>query len=957
MSKTVSSPDIAILDFSVMLDMSLADPSISVTNLSTGLVPANLKWVFKVLSPSGTPIHEGSFDAPDIDGTAFSTFNFSGEIPMPFGQLEFSKNSSYSVKVSVQDSDDNVFELSKAASICKPVGNNGKNNFGLADIAIESKCSLGKLYITDQTDLIYKGITGTKVSTEGSLSYPKNESGVAPADVAFTLMPVLLPIQTGGNGYGLYVAHIYQYDLGDYFYVKVRYSFNNKSFPVWCNYDLCPLICEFDKLMVLVDKECDDQLKAGHQKKLALINAKLMKCVIGILQPLCGFDVPKLIEEIKEIGGFTCDCCRPQGISTVGAVTDANISLSVNKLGGDAEMSWTANGDGSFTLNYSDYTYTFSICEDSGSEAFEYKSTTVGYVKDTCLKVNIVTLATEIFTEAQNNQTIINMINSIVNQTQLNCSGIDPKGIYAATCNYTVQLPTGTPGDFVVNVVINGVERTAPDGLLLIQDANIQSWLNTLSLGTFTAVYNVGTNLLTISSTGNTNSVSSIKVEGSASRPRIVSFSNTCGNICTILQNIINYLFSLNMFQVQLGQKINVCSLDGNGQIVATSYEATDSAWNLAAGMAAAICSLADQIGRRGVNATNLKAQFAEFTGGVPVAGDYFLMSKNGILTKIPLEKAALSIFSLLSSDVDVKNKYCEGSLCSSVANCSPVNDLAVSPGDTSAEATWTGVVGAVGYRWSLDGLNYYLVVGTSKTLVGLTAATSYTLRVYPVFNNGDGTDCEVTLAFNTTGLGASCAEPAGFTPSNITGDSATLTWDAVTGASGYQYRLNGASWVNVGLVLTVDIAGLTASTEYNAELRALVGGSPCTEVATETFSTITNGVILSNNFADDEAGFVVTRLTVNTLNVYDGGGVESGDTSTVLVPVIATSYTYGARVVTDIGAVDTAAALRHYRGVSMLHEKTFTALAAGVATDVQFDTAFVAQAGDVFVLELETLP
>lgn len=950
MAKTVSSPDINILDFSVLLDMSMAIPTLSITNLSTVVNPGNLQWIFIVLSPNGTPIHTGDFASPDIDSAAFTTFNFSDPIPMPFGKLEFNAINKYSVEVFVKDSNGEIFNLKKAQSICKPNGNNGKNNFGAADIHIESKCSLGKIYITDQTALLYKSLTGTKVSTSGTLSYPPDIDGNAPADFTINQMPLLAPIQTGGDGYRVYVAHIYQYDLGDFFYVNVRYSYNNKSFPVWCNVDLCPLFCEYDKLLALVEKECDPETRGDYNKKLNLINGKLMKAVIGIVQPLCGFDVPKLIEEIKEIGGFTCDCCRPVSLSNIGAVTDAGISLAVNKLGGDAVLSWTSDGNGNFTLNYADYTYVFTICEDSGSDAFEFKQTQAGYVKTTCLKVDIGILATEIVTEITNNTTLINMINSIVNQVQLNCNGIDPMGIYSPTCDYSIQVNAAMPGDFVVSILIDGVEIPAPSNTLLIQDAAIASWLNSLTLGTFTASYNAGTKILTVSSTGNTHSVSALLVGGSSERN--LKFGNTCGNICTILQNIITYLANQNLLQITTGGDITVCSLDGTGHTVTTTFPSNTTGFTLVQALATAICSITSLFGLRMLSSPNLKAQFAEYSGGVPVSGDYALMSKNGILTKIPLEKLAVAIFALLSSDTDVKNTYCAGSLCDSVPNCSPVTNLAVAPGDTTAAATWTGVIGATGYRWSVDGVNYHLVIGTAATLTGLTAATSYSLRVQPVYNNGNGASCEVTLAFDTTGLGASCAEPGNFIFSNITGDSATLSWDAVTGASGYQYRINGASWVNVGNVLTTDISGLLPSTLYNMELRALVGGSPCSQVAADSFTTITNGVILSNNFSGTEANYVVTRLTINALDLF-GDTLESGDTATVLVPVIGSSYTYGARVVTDVPAVDTASALRHMRGVSMIHEKLFTAAGAGVATDVQFDSAFIAQAGDVFVLEV----
>lgn len=61
--------------------------------------------------------------------------------------------------------------------------------------------------------------------------------------------------------------------------------------------------------------------------KLLRINTLLGQCFIGINQPFCGIDVPALIEEIKKIGGFTCNCGVGGGINAIG-VTDGDITLT-----------------------------------------------------------------------------------------------------------------------------------------------------------------------------------------------------------------------------------------------------------------------------------------------------------------------------------------------------------------------------------------------------------------------------------------------------------------------------------------------------------------------------------------------------------------------------------------------------------------------------------------------------
>jgi len=102
LSKIIASSDITLLDFSVLLDFSTFVPTCSITNLSTVVNANNLQWAFEFKSPNGTEIHVGSFDTPDVDGVAFTTFQFipldgngkptGATIPMYFGQLEYGQN-------------------------------------------------------------------------------------------------------------------------------------------------------------------------------------------------------------------------------------------------------------------------------------------------------------------------------------------------------------------------------------------------------------------------------------------------------------------------------------------------------------------------------------------------------------------------------------------------------------------------------------------------------------------------------------------------------------------------------------------------------------------------------------------------------------------------------------------------------------------------------------------------
>lgn len=871
MGKTVSSADITYLDFSVLLDLSLATPVLSIENLSTVVNAANLKWVFEVYSPSGIPIHVGSFTTPDIDGVAFGSYEFSEQIPKFFGQIEFSQSKSYTVKVSVKDDAGVIFDLTKGASLCKPNGNNGKNNFGAAVIDITTKCAQGQLFVTDATNLIYKSITGTNVSTTVELTYPKDDNDNTLDPVIVTSIPCLLPIKYEGEGHEVYAVHIYDYDLGDGFVVRIRYSYR-KEFAVWCNVTLQPLFCEIDPIVSLLEKQCDDTaLTRENNKKLNIVNAKMLKAHTGIVQPLSGIDVPKIVEEIKEILGVDCECCRPQGISNVGVALLTDAVLTTNKVCGDMLLSWSNDGNGNIVLNYQNATYTFVMSDDSESNAFEFVSTANGCAKQIALKVTISTLAQEFVTEIESNQSLQDQLNAILVKAQLSCT-IDGGDIFDFdACNYSVEVPTTPTGTAMGKVVINATDYTAPGGTLATDAATIQTWLNSLALGTFVVAYNSGTNKTTITSAANTNTISTISTTGTAGT-RTYLFNSDCGLVCSILQRIVTYLNAFGLINIKSGVELSICTFDTNGNVVVTVLPDTTTAQALAIAWSGAICNIVNYMKDKLANCASIKAIFADFTDatGDPVSGDIILGTRNGNCQKYPLKNVAIGILKLIQNDSDVKAQYCYITPCSSVSDCSPVTNLAGVLTDTTASYSWTSVLGATGYRWSIDGINWNLVGATFANVTGLTAATDYTFRVYPVYASGDGTDCVITNDFTTTNTGSGCAAPASFTIDSQTDTTISISWAALTGASGYQYRLNGGSWVSVGNVLAYVISGLTPSTGYNVDLRAMIGGEPCVDISSDSTTT------------DDVINYVVSAAYSMSIDSVTGTGIPSLPTTGV---------------------------------------------------------------------------
>lgn len=893
MGKTVSSADITVLDFSVLMDLSLAAPKVTVTNLSTVVNAGNLKWVFELHSPTGQPIYVGSFNAPDIDGVAFTSFDIPATIPQFFKQVQFSNTGSYTVKVYVKDDAGNIFDLSTGQPLCLPNGNNGKNNFGAALVEVTPKCGTGRLLVNDKTNLLYKGLTGTKVEVNVELSYPKTDDGVQYTAAPVSAMPCMLPIKVEGERYELYVEQIYDYNLGGNFNVRIRYYFN-KIFPVWCSLSLQPLLCEVEKIEQYLEKNCNDNDDTRERyRKLTLANTKILMAHSGLLEPLSGFNVPKLINEVKELLGIECDCCRPAGIAGIGFALATDALFTTSNECGDSEFTFENDGAGNIILHYATKTYTFVIAQGSQSQAFSWVPNNTGCNKENGLFVDINILSTEILTEIGSNQTLKNILNDIINKTQLVCSGLDGRDIInLGSCSYSVQIK-GQTGRAVNGVVINANTYAAPTGTLVSDATAIQTWLNSLSLGVWVATYSAG--VLTISTSSNTNSVSTVLIVDNDVET-IFQFISNCGLICTILQNIINYMADIDLIKIKTGKQISVCRFQTDGTVLTETFSQSTSSQVLVEYMANSFCNVVNYLKDKVATCSSIKALFAAFTNTTGLLGgaDWVLTVKDGKCQQMPLKDFAISIINQIRNDATVKAEYCQITPCAIVAGCSPVTGLAGSIADTTASYTWSPVAGSIGYKWSIDGINWNLVISTAAVVTGLTAATGYTFRVYPVYSSGDGAACTVTDTFTTTDLGVACAAPGSLVLDLATVSTFRATWNAVSGASGYQYRLNGGSWVNIGSVLTFTPTGLTAATLYNFEVRAIIGGNPCTDVSTDSITT--NDIVVLGNVtvANCSHANKIAAIRFNTVEMPMGSDypVSEGTADTATVTNFAANGT-----------------------------------------------------------------
>jgi subtilisin family serine protease len=186
-------------------------------------------------------------------------------------------------------------------------------------------------------------------------------------------------------------------------------------------------------------------------------------------------------------------------------------------------------------------------------------------------------------------------------------------------------------------------------------------------------------------------------------------------------------------------------------------------------------------------------------------------------------------------------------SFITSASTCNTPTNLTVN--NTTSNGTnvaWTSVSGASSYTlrfrtsggtWGSD-IN---VTTNAGALSGLTASTSYEIQVKAVCSAINSSAYTSSTTFTTAA--PTCNIPSNLTSSNITQNSATLSWAAATSASSYtvRYRIVGGTWgadINTSNTSTA-LSGLTATTNYEFQVKTVCNASSSSAFsASGTFST-----------------------------------------------------------------------------------------------------------------------
>jgi YD repeat-containing protein len=203
-----------------------------------------------------------------------------------------------------------------------------------------------------------------------------------------------------------------------------------------------------------------------------------------------------------------------------------------------------------------------------------------------------------------------------------------------------------------------------------------------------------------------------------------------------------------------------------------------------------------------------------------------------------------------------------------------------------AATAFWSAAsdnVAVTAYEYSLNG-SAWASNGTSTTrsLTGLTNATPYTLQV----RARDAAAYTSTVASNSFTTLDNAPPTAPGTPSfsAISFTTATASWSAAwdnVGVTGYQYRLNGGAWQQVGNVTSLGLTGLAAATTYTFELQARDAAGNWSSVVSNSFSTALPTITLPASYSFSSGGTAQFWLEADGdlwHNMSGGIGQDFGD-------------------------------------------------------------------------------
>ncbi len=187
----------------------------------------------------------------------------------------------------------------------------------------------------------------------------------------------------------------------------------------------------------------------------------------------------------------------------------------------------------------------------------------------------------------------------------------------------------------------------------------------------------------------------------------------------------------------------------------------------------------------------------------------------------------------------------CSGQSCDALTGLSTSN-----VSENSATVSWNAVSGVSSYtvEYKPSTSSSYtstVAYSASKVLSGLSAATTYNVRVKYNCSNGSTADYAIT-SFTTQSGNTTCNALSGLSVGSVTSSGATVSWNAVSGVSSYnvQYKLQSASsYTSISASgSSVNLSGLSSDSNYDVRVNYTCSNGQTASYASTSFATTGGG-------------------------------------------------------------------------------------------------------------------
>lgn len=172
-----------------------------------------------------------------------------------------------------------------------------------------------------------------------------------------------------------------------------------------------------------------------------------------------------------------------------------------------------------------------------------------------------------------------------------------------------------------------------------------------------------------------------------------------------------------------------------------------------------------------------------------------------------------------------------------------------------SATVNWLAPTGANSFvlRYKTRSGTTWTSVSLSKNAYNITNLLSNTEYEYQVQSNCYGTPGSYSASnYFKTPLTSSCGTPQTINVANISHNSATISWSAISGATQYRFqfkRATSSTWNVYTLTATTCKLNIAANTNYQVQVAAICGGTLGAFTSVKAFTTLVAPPVCSDAY------------------------------------------------------------------------------------------------------------